>query len=181
RLGAQTILVSGPTQEPDPAGIEIIRVESARDMLAAVTTALPADIAVCAAAVADWRISDVSAAKIKKTGGVPPKLELSENPDILATLGKAGNLRPGLLIGFAAETESDPEKMVKIATAKRTAKGCDWILANDVSPHTGTFGGLENAVHLIDGKKVEAWEKASKEDIARQLAARIAAHFAVAA
>ncbi len=181
RLGAQTILVSGPTGEPDPAGIEVVRVISARDMLAAVTNALPADIAVCAAAVADWRVNEASAAKIKKSGGAPPRLELSENPDILATLAQAGNLRPGLLIGFAAETQSDPEKLIEIATAKRAAKDCDWMLANDVSAHTGTFGGLENAVHLIDGTKVEAWEKTSKEDIARQLADRIAAHFAAAA
>ena len=115
------------------------------------------------------------------SGGAPPRLELSENPDILATLAQAGNLRPGLLIGFAAETQSDPEKLIEIATAKRAAKDCDWMLANDVSAHTGTFGGLENAVHLIDGTKVEAWEKTSKEDIARQLADRIAAHFAAAA
>ncbi len=168
-LGAETTLVSGPTGLADPAGISVIHVETAREMLAACQQALPADVAVCAAAVSDWRTVEEAGQKMKKNGGGPPALALTENPDILRTLGEAGNLRPGLLIGFAAETE----KVVQHARAKRKKKGADWILANDVSPATGTFGGDANVIHLIDADGVEDWPRMSKEEVALRLAHRI--------
>lgn len=170
RRGAITTLVSGPTHQPDPAGVTIIRVESARDMLAACEKSLPADVAVCAAAVADWRVVQAAGEKMKKTGTGIPNLEMTENPDILATLAAAANTRPGLVIGFAAETEN----VVAHAQAKRKKKGCDWILANDVSPETGTFGGAENTIHLISADGVEDWPRMSKTDVAERLADRIA-------
>jgi phosphopantothenoylcysteine decarboxylase/phosphopantothenate--cysteine ligase len=173
-LGAETILVSGPTGLADPAGVSVVHVESAREMLAACERALPVDVAVCAAAVSDWRVREEAVQKLKKNGGAPPSLVLAENPDILKTLGEAGNLRPGLLIGFAAETE----KVLEHGRAKRKKKGADWILANDVSPSTGTFGGEANLVHLIDGGGVEDWPRMSKEDVARRLAERIADNLA---
>jgi phosphopantothenoylcysteine decarboxylase / phosphopantothenate---cysteine ligase len=173
RLGAQTTLVSGPTTLADPTDLTVIHVETAREMLAACETALPVDIAVCAAAVADWRVSDTAANKLKKNDGVA-KLDLTENPDILHTLAQSGNKRPELLIGFAAETED----LVTRATEKRLNKGCDWIIANDVSADAGTFEGDDNTVHWIDGKEVEAWPKMSKDDVAMSLATRIAEHFA---
>lgn len=169
-LGAETTLVSGPTGLADPAGISVIHVESAAEMLAACQQALPVDVAVCAAAVSDWRMAEEAGQKLKKNGGGPPVLALTENPDILKTLGDAGNSRPGLLIGFAAETE----KIIEHATAKRKKKGADWILANDVSPATGTFGGDANVIHLIDDAGVEDWPRMSKEEVARRLADRIA-------
>jgi phosphopantothenoylcysteine decarboxylase/phosphopantothenate--cysteine ligase len=169
-LGADTMLVSGPTAERDPPGVTVVRVQSARDMLAACEKALPADVAVCAAAVADWR-AEVAPQKLKKKGGAAPALKLVENPDILATLSKPGNRRPRLVVGFAAETE----KVVEHAAAKRARKGCDWILANDVSPATGTFGGDANTIHLIDEAGVEDWPPLSKRDVAERLAQRIAA------
>lgn len=170
-LGADTTLVSGPTDLPDPQGVSVVRVQSARDMLAACEAALPADIAVCAAAVADWRPAGEAAEKMKKSAGeAPPPMELAENPDILRTLGAAGNRRPGLLIGFAAETES----VVENATKKRQSKGCDWILANDVSQSTGTFGGDNNTIHLVDQDGVEDWPQLSKIAVADRLADRIA-------
>ena len=172
-LGAETVLVSGPVTEPDPPGVRVVRVETARQMLAACEAALPADIAVCAAAVADWRVADEAGQKMKKEGGGPPVLSLVENPDILATLSAAGPRRPGLVIGFAAETE----KVVEHARAKRARKGCDWILANDVSPGTGVFGGGRNTVHLVDGAGTEDWPAMEKAEVARRLAARIAARF----
>jgi phosphopantothenoylcysteine decarboxylase/phosphopantothenate--cysteine ligase len=147
----------------------VIHVENAREMLAACQQTLPADVAVCAAAVSDWRTTEEAGQKMKKNGGGPPALALTENPDILRTLGEAGNLRPGLLIGFAAETE----KVVEHAKAKRKKKGADWILANDVSPATGTFGGDANVIHLIDADGVEDWPRMSKEEVARRLAQRI--------
>jgi len=171
RLGAQTTLVTGPTALADPPGIEVVHVESAADMLAACTKALPVDVAVCAAAVSDWRVAAPRNSKIKKNGGAPPKLELATNPDILASLAAAGSARPRLVIGFAAETE----KVVEHARAKLAAKGCDWILANDVAPGTGTFGGAENTLHLIDAAGVDSWPRLSKEAAAERLAARIAA------
>jgi len=171
RLGAQTTLVTGPTALADPPGIEVVHVESAADMLAACTKALPVDVAVCAAAVSDWRVAAPRNSKIKKNGGTPPKLELATNPDILASLAAAGSARPRLVIGFAAETE----KVVEHARAKLAAKGCDWILANDVAPGTGTFGGAENTLHLIDAAGVDSWPRLSKEAAAERLAARIAA------
>ncbi len=170
RLGARTTLVSGPTRLADPPGVEVVPVESAEDMLAACKAALPVDVAVCAAAVSDWRVKSASAQKLKKNGGAPPRLVLATNPDILASLSAAGNQRPRLVIGFAAETE----KLVAHATAKRRSKGCDWILANDVSPGTGTFGGGENVIHLIDESGVEDWPRMTKEQVAERLAARIA-------
>jgi phosphopantothenoylcysteine decarboxylase/phosphopantothenate--cysteine ligase len=172
RRGAATTLVSGPTNLPDPAGVAVVHVESARDMLAACERALPADIAVCAAAVADWRVAAAAEEKLKKYGAGPPQLELAENPDILATLAAPANTRPRLVIGFAAETEN----VVRHASDKRTRKGCDWILANDVSPETGTFGGADNTIHLVTEDGVEDWPRMSKADVAERLADRIAAH-----
>ena len=169
RAGAATTLVTGPTHEPDPAGVAVVRIESAAEMLAACKAALPADVAVFAAAVSDWRIAAQAGQKIKKSAGVPPKLELAENPDILATLAAPGNLRPRLVIGFAAETE----KVIENAKAKLKKKGCDWIVANDVSPDTGTFGGTDNTVHLVTGKGVEDWPPMSKTDVAARLIERI--------
>ena len=177
RLGARTTLVSGPTRLADPPGVEVVPVESAADMLAACKAALPVDVAVCAAAVSDWRAKSVSAQKLKKNGGTPPKLTLATNPDILASLSAAGNARPRLVIGFAAETE----KLVAHATAKRKAKGCDWILANDVSAGSGTFGGADNAIHLIDETGVEDWPRMTKEQVAERLAGRIAMALGAAA
>jgi len=171
RMGAETVLVSGPTAEPQPANVTLVSVESARDMLAACEKALPADVAVCAAAVADWRVAEEATQKMKKENGAGPSvLKLTENPDILKTLAGAGNRRPRLVIGFAAETEN----VVAHAQAKRARKGCDWIVANDVSAGTGTFGGGENAVHLIDEAGVEDWPKMSKDAVAARLAQRIA-------
>lgn len=172
-LGAETILVSGPVGEPDPPGVQTIHVESARDMLDACKKSLPADILVCAAAVSDWRVESTADQKMKKEGKGPPALSLTENPDILATLSQLKTGRPGLVVGFAAETEN----VVANAQSKRGRKGCDWIVANDVSPATGTFGGDANTVHLIHGSggdDIEAWPRMSKEQVARQLAARIA-------
>lgn len=172
RLGAATTLVTGPTKLPDPPGMSVVHIESAEEMLAACRAALPADVAVCAAAVSDWRAAEPRDQKIKKNGGAPPKLKLATNPDILAALAAAGNERPQLVIGFAAETE----KVIEHATAKREAKGCDWILANDVSPGTGTFGGEANTIHLIGADGVDSWPRMTKEDVADRLAARIAEH-----
>ena len=176
RCGAKTTLVSGPTSLPDPAGVETVHVESARDMLAACERALPADIAVCAAAVADWRVATQATEKLKKTGSGVPTLEMAENPDILATLAAAANTRPGLVIGFAAETEN----VVTHAQAKREKKGCDWVLANDVSPETGTFGGADNTIHLVSAAGVEDWPRMSKTDVADRLAERISQHLGAA-
>lgn len=177
-LGAKTTLVTGPTQLQDPSGMDVIHIESAQQMLAACENALPADIAVCAAAVADWRVASQSNRKIKKTGsdgidsGVP-KLELTPNPDILASLSQRGNDRPGLVVGFAAETED----VIRQATQKRARKACDWIVANDVSPESGTFGGADNTVHVIDAQGVDSWARMDKSDVAQRLAERIADHF----
>ena len=174
-MGAQTVLVTGPSDENDPPGVEIVRVESAREMYDACMAALPADIAVCAAAVADWRPAQADESKIKKQAGAPPpRLEMVENPDILRALSAAGNQRPGLVIGFAAETDD----VVENATAKRDRKGCDWIVANDVSPATGTFGGDSNTVILVAGTGVENWPTMRKTEVATRLAERIARHFA---
>ena len=169
RRGAHTTLVAGPTNQPDPAGVNMIRVESAREMLAACEKALPADVAVCAAAVADWRVTTEATEKMKKSGTGVPTLEMTENPDILATLSAAANTRPALVIGFAAETEN----VVEYAQAKRSKKGCDWILANDVSPGTDTFGGTDNTIHLVSADGIEDWPRMSKTDVAERLADRI--------
>ena len=172
RLGAEVTLVSGPVVVPDPTGVTVVRINSADQMLAACLAAGSVDIAVCAAAVADWKAARPAAAKIKKKAGAePPTLELAPNPDILATLSKPGPGRPALVVGFAAETED----VVANAVEKRKRKGCDWIVANDVSPATGTFGGERNTVHLISAKGVEDWPTLAKEDVALRLADRIAA------
>jgi len=173
-LGAETILVSGPTQEPTPAGVKLVAVESAADMLAATEANLPVDVAVMAAAVADWRVDGMAMQKLKKDGSGPPVLRLTENPDILATIAHRGNDRPPLVVGFAAETEN----LVANATAKRLKKGCDWILANDVSLGTDTFGGDRNTIHLVDANGVEDWPVMSKQEIAARLADKIAATLA---
>jgi len=172
RQGAETVLVAGPTREPDPPGVRVVHVVTARDMLTACEASLPADIAVCAAAVADWRV-ETAPQKLKKQKGAPPALTLVENPDILATLSRAGNRRPRLVVGFAAETE----KLIENAKAKRQKKGCDWILANDVSASAGTFGGETNTVHLVDATGVEHWPPLSKRDLADRLALRIGDFF----
>ncbi len=179
RLGADTTLVSGPTALADPPGVRVVHVESAEEMLAACQAALPADVAVCAAAVADWRAAEPAARKLKKDdGGAPPTLALVPNADILAALSDAGNLRPRLLIGFAAETEADVEAMIAAAAAKREKKGCDWIVANDVSAGSGAFGGDENTVHIVDGTGAESWPRLSKKVVAERLARRVAAYLA---
>jgi phosphopantothenoylcysteine decarboxylase/phosphopantothenate--cysteine ligase len=171
RHGAATTLVSGPTNLPDPAGVEVVHIETAQQMLEACQAALPADVAVCAAAVADWRVAAEASEKMKKTEGELPTLDMAANPDILATLSAAGNARPRLVIGFAAETEN----IVANAQTKRINKGCDWLLANDVSPASGTFGGADNTIHLVSADGVEDWPRMSKEDVADRLAERVAA------
>ncbi len=177
RLGAETTLVSGPTSLPDPLGVKVRRIESAAEMLAACEQLLPLDVAVCAAAVADWKVARQANQKLKKDGDAAPVLELSPNPDILARLSRPGAGRPRLVIGFAAETEN----VVDHARAKRSRKGCDWILANDVSPGTGTFGGDRNTIHLVSGGGVEDWPTLSKTEVAERLAERIARHLGRAA
>ena len=172
-LGAKTVLVSGPTHLTPPAQVTLEKVETAREMLAACEAYLPSDIAVMTAAVADWRSTNTTQSKIKKqAGNTLPALELTENPDILAHLAKH-NQRPHLLVGFAAETDN----IIEHAQAKLARKGCDWIVANDVSPETGVMGGGENTVHLIDAQSHEAWDKMSKAQVARQLADKMAAYF----
>ena len=173
-LGAEVTLVSGPTAQPDPCGVHVIKVETARDMLAACETALPADVAICAAAVADWRVAQEAASKLKKDGNGAPVLEMAQNPDILATLAARNDKRPRLVIGFAAETDD----VVAYAQGKLVSKGCDWIVANDVSAGTGTFGGDDNSVSLVSGEGVETWPRMSKGDVAARLAERIAEHLA---
>ena len=173
-LGARVTFITGPATAPDPAGAAIIRVETAAQMLAAVQSALPADAAVFAAAVADWRVADPAAHKTKKGAGGPPALHLVENPDILATVARMTAGRPPLVVGFAAETQD----VIAHATAKRARKGCDWIVANDVSPATGIMGGTENAVTLITADGAESWPRMSKDAVAERLAQRIAAALA---
>jgi len=171
--GARVVLVSGPVALADPAGVTVVRVETARQMLAAVEAALPADVAVMTAAVADWRVDHDHGSKIKKDGsGRPPALALVENPDILATVSKtSGARRPRLVVGFAAETDD----VVANARAKLARKGCDLILANDVRPETGIMGGGENAVTLVSAAAAEAWPRMTKAAVADRLVARIAA------
>ncbi|UPY38142.1 bifunctional phosphopantothenoylcysteine decarboxylase/phosphopantothenate--cysteine ligase CoaBC [Sediminicoccus sp. KRV36] len=171
-LGARVTLVSGPVALPDPPGVVVRRVETARDMLAACEASLPADIAILAAAVADWRVAQEAAQKLKKQpGAAAPTLSMALNPDILATLSRHAQ-RPRLVIGFAAETEH----VVQHAREKLARKGCDWIIANDVSGDV--MGGAENAVHLVTADAVEEWPRMLKEDVATRLAARVAEHFA---
>jgi phosphopantothenoylcysteine decarboxylase/phosphopantothenate--cysteine ligase len=169
--GAQVTLVSGPVNVPDPPGVRMVHAESARDMLAAVEAALPADIAIFAAAVADWRVAQASEQKLKKGAGGTPRLALAENPDILATVAHLKAKRPPLVIGFAAETEH----VVEHAKAKLKRKGCDWILANDVSTESGVMGGDLNRIHLVTAGGVEEWPTQSKDEVARMLVVRIAA------
>ncbi len=169
-LGAEVVFVTGPADVPPPEGVEVIKVESAIDMQNAVNAALPVDAAVFAAAVADWRVATASQSKLKKSKGGLPELKLTENPDVLAGVAQMKKGRPALVVGFAAETDD----VATNATAKRKRKGCDWIVANDVSPETGIMGGAENAVVLITGDGAEDWPRMTKHDVAKQLADRIA-------
>jgi phosphopantothenoylcysteine decarboxylase/phosphopantothenate--cysteine ligase len=171
-LGARVTLVSGPVSLPDPAGVAVRHVETAEQMLAECRAALPADVGVFAAAVADWRVAHATDRKLKKApGAAPPELALRPNPDILATIAQAGPLRPRLVVGFAAETH----ELRRHAEEKLRRKGCDWIVANDVGAGTGIMGGAENEVLLVTPEGAEPWPRASKDEVARKLAARIAA------
>lgn len=169
RLGADVTLVAGPVFLPTPPGVKRVDVETARQMLAASQAALPADVGVFVAAVADWRVDEAFGAKLKKEKGGPPALTFVENPDILATLSASGPQRPKLVVGFAAETDHVEEH----ARAKLARKGCDWIIANDVT-QPGVMGGGENAVLLVTKDKTERWDRAAKDVVADQIAARIA-------
>ena len=174
RLGAATTLVTGPTREADPPGVAVVHVEAARQMLEACLAALPADVAVCAAAVADWRPASEAGHKIKKDGTAAPRITLVENPDILATLARPGNSRPRLVVGFAAETDD----ILANARAKLAKKGCDWILANDA---TAAAGGDSNKIDLVSSQGVEEWPELPKGLVAERLAARIAEFLGAAA
>jgi phosphopantothenoylcysteine decarboxylase/phosphopantothenate--cysteine ligase len=171
-LGARVTFVTGPALVAPPARVQVVQVETAVEMLAAVEASLPADAAVFAAAVADWRVENAATSKMKKTAtGAPPTLQFVENPDILARISQMQTGRPALVVGFAAETDD----VLAHATAKRLRKGCDWIVANDVSAHTKIMGGIENAVTVIDAAGAETWPRMTKEAVARRLAERIAA------
>ena len=170
-LGADVTLVSGPVTLPDPEGVKVVRVDTAHEMLDATLAALPADIAICAAAVADWRVADEAPQKLKKQpDGSAPSLKLAANPDILATVAQSGAQRPRLVVGFAAETEN----LIENAKGKRVRKGADWIVANDVWPGTGAMGGDRTQVHLITAAGVEDWPPMSKDEMAARLLARAA-------
>ena len=170
-LGADVTLVSGPVTLPDPEGVKVVRVDTAHEMLDATLAALPADIAICAAAVADWRVADEAPQKLKKQpDGSAPSLKLAANPDILATVAQSGAQRPRLVVGFAAETEN----LIENAKGKRVRKGADWIVANDVWPGTGAMGGDRTQVHLITAAGVEDWPRMSKDEMAARLLARAA-------
>ncbi|MFD1509512.1 bifunctional phosphopantothenoylcysteine decarboxylase/phosphopantothenate--cysteine ligase CoaBC [Lacimonas salitolerans] len=169
--GAEVVFVTGPANVPPPEGVQVVRVTTAQDMLEAVQGALPADAAVFAAAVADWRVAQVAGSKMKKTAGEMPTLRFAENPDILASVAQMGAGRPALVVGFAAETDD----VVANAQAKRARKGCDWIIANDVSVGTGTFGGADNTVHVVTDQVVEDWPRMGKDAVAARLAQRMAA------
>lgn len=170
-LGATVSFITGPATAPAPQGVKVVRVETAKQMLAAVEAALPADVAVFAAAVADWRVANALDSKMKKDGsGNAPALEFAENPDILATVSQMKQGRPSLVVGFAAETDD----VIAHAMAKRLRKGCDWIVANDVSAATGIMGGAENAVTIISDTGAESWPRMSKDAVAKELAIRIA-------
>jgi len=176
RLGADVTLVSGPVNLADPPGVKTVHVSSADEMLAACQKAGTLDVAIFAAAVADWKAAAPATSKIKKkAGAAPPSLALAPNPDILASIAKAGPKRPALVIGFAAETDD----LIANARAKLKSKGCDWIVANDVSPAKGTFGGQSNTVHLVTSQGVEDWPTLAKEQVADRLAERIAGHLAI--
>jgi phosphopantothenoylcysteine decarboxylase/phosphopantothenate--cysteine ligase len=169
-LGADVIFVTGPADVQPPIGVHLIEVETAIQMLEAVEKEMPCDAAIFAAAVADWRVVDAPSSKIKKVNGQLPVLEFAENPDILARISNRTKTRPDLVVGFAAETEDVIENAMK----KRARKGCDWIVANDVSPETGIMGGSENAVTLITSQGAQGWDRMSKSAVARQLAMKIA-------
>ncbi|MBT7907880.1 MAG: bifunctional phosphopantothenoylcysteine decarboxylase/phosphopantothenate--cysteine ligase CoaBC [Marinovum sp.] len=172
--GAEVVFITGPAAVPAPSGATLVAVETAQQMADAVAAGLPADAAVFAAAVADWSVASASISKIKKQNGTLPVLEFAENPDILAIVSQLETGRPDLVVGFAAETDD----LQANATAKRARKGCDWIVANDVSPETGIMGGSENAVTLITADGAENWPRMGKAQVAGQLADRIAQHFA---
>jgi phosphopantothenoylcysteine decarboxylase / phosphopantothenate---cysteine ligase len=169
--GADVVLVSGPVNQANPAGAAVVKVETARQMLQAVEKALPADAAIFAAAVADWRTESASGRKIKKQQDQVPTLKLIENPDILSTIAHRKSGRPRLVIGFAAETDD----VIANARAKLAKKGCDWIIANDVSVESGVMGGDTNTVHLVTASGVESWPTQVKDEVARMLVERIAA------
>ncbi|MFT6424494.1 MAG: phosphopantothenoylcysteine decarboxylase/phosphopantothenate--cysteine ligase [Celeribacter sp.] len=169
-LGADVIFVTGPADVPPPLGVHVVKVETAREMKEAVDAALPVDAAVFAAAVADWRMALPTTSKIKKKNGALPELKFAENPDILAGVSKLKKNRPQLVVGFAAETDN----VIENATSKLTRKGCDWIVANDVSPETGIMGGTENAVTLISAGNADVWPRMGKSEVAQKLANRIA-------
>lgn len=171
QAGAQVVLISGPVSLPDPSGVKTIHIETAQEMLNASENALPADAAIFAAAVADWRVASEASQKMKKQDGKIPTLSFAENPDILATISRHSNLRPRLVIGFAAETEN----LIENARTKLSKKGCDWIVANDVSTGTETFGGASNEVHIVSSAGVESWPMQSKEAVAAGLIRKIAA------
>jgi len=171
RLGAETILVSGPTQEPAPPGVTLVSIESADEMLAACQAALPVDAAVCAAAVSDWRPADPAAQKIKKkAGAAAPDIHLVQTPDILATLSRPGPKRPHLVVGFALETEN----LIDNAKAKLKSKGCDWIVANAATQDSTVFGSSYNTITLVTSVGTELWPRASKQEVGERLAAAIA-------
>ena len=169
--GADVVLVSGPVNLPDPPGVAVVKVETARQMFEAVEAALPADAAIFAAAVADWRSESASASKIKKQPGRTPTLKLAENPDILSSVAHRTSGRPRLVVGFAAETDD----VIANAQAKRMKKGCDWIVANDVSAESGVMGGDMNSVHLVTGNGIESWPPQIKDLVAQKLIERTAA------
>lgn len=169
-LGADVTFITGPADVAPPQGVSVVKIETAQQMHDAVMASLPADGAIFAAAVADWRVTSQSSSKIKKTKEGLPTLSFAENPDILAAVSQLETGRPGLVVGFAAETDD----VIANATAKRLRKGCDWIVANDVSPETGIMGGSENAVTVISDTGAEEWTRMSKEDVAKRLAQRVA-------
>ncbi|MBC6437219.1 MAG: bifunctional phosphopantothenoylcysteine decarboxylase/phosphopantothenate--cysteine ligase CoaBC [Rhodobacteraceae bacterium] len=171
-MGARTTFVTGPARVAPPDGVTVVRVKTAREMQEAVTNALPANAAIFAAAVADWRVEHEATEKMKKREGEVLHLTFAENPDILAGVARMAEGRPALVVGFAAETTD----VLAQAQAKRARKGCDWIVANDVSPETDIMGGTENAVHLVTGDSVETWPRMAKAAVARRLATRIFAH-----
>jgi phosphopantothenoylcysteine decarboxylase/phosphopantothenate--cysteine ligase len=172
--GADVALISGPVSLPDPPGVQTRHVETAQDMLCAVNAALPADIFVATAAVADWRMAETGAAKLKKSGNGAPKLNLVENPDILATIAHRNHARPKLVVGFAAETHD----VLAHARKKLDAKGCDMIVANDVSPSTGIMGGDTNTIHIVTRDGIDSWPTLDKDEVARRLVARLARELA---
>ncbi|MGZ2256091.1 bifunctional phosphopantothenoylcysteine decarboxylase/phosphopantothenate--cysteine ligase CoaBC [Roseobacter sp. A03A-229] len=169
-LGAEVIFVTGPAEVPPPDGVTVVPVETAHQMLEAVQAALPVDAAIFAAAVADWRVQGASAHKLKKSKDGLPTLAFEENPDILKNISHLEAGRPALIVGFAAETDD----VLDNATAKRARKGCDWIVANDVSEASGVMGGADNTVTVIDGTSAETWPKMTKTEVAKRLATRVA-------